>query len=79
MGLIQIFSQSVSRKVFRVVLNTKLEYLVLNVFFNILKLDISRALSDLNIQEWNEKATISSKGKPYLLFKDNLNFEKIFD
>ena len=28
------------------------------------------------IQEWNEKANVSSKGKQYLLFKDNLNFEK---
>ena len=33
-------------------------------------------LSDLYIQEWNEKANVSSKGKHYLLFKDNLNFEK---
>ena len=28
------------------------------------------------IQEWNEKANVSSKGKQYLLFKDNVNFEK---
>ena len=41
-----------------------------------LKMDISRTLSDLYIQEWNEKANISSKGKQYILFKDNLNFEK---
>ena len=40
------------------------------------KMDISRTLSDLYIQEWNEKADVSSKGKQYLLFKDNLNFEK---
>ena len=39
-------------------------------------MDISRTLSDLNVQEWNEKANVSSKGKQYLLFKDNLNFEK---
>ena len=39
-------------------------------------MDISRTLSDLYIQEWNEKANVSSKGKQYLLFKDNLNFEK---
>ena len=41
-----------------------------------MKMDISRTLSDLYIQEWNEKANVSSKGKQYLLFKDNLNFEK---
>ena len=39
-------------------------------------MDIPRTLSDLYIQEWNEKASVSSKGKQYLLFKDNLNFEK---
>ena len=39
-------------------------------------MDISRTLSDLYIQEWNEKTNVSSKGKQYLLFKDNLNFEK---
>ena len=47
-----------------------------------MKIDISRTLSDLYIQEWNEKAdkaNDSSKGKQYRLFKDNLNFEKIFD
>ena len=38
-------------------------------------MDISRALSDLYTQEWNEKVNVSSKGKQYLLFKDNLNFE----
>ena len=43
---------------------------------NSVKMDISRTLSDLYIQEWNEKANVSSKGKQYLLFKDNLNFEK---
>ena len=41
-----------------------------------MKVDISQTLSDLYIQEWNEKANVSSKGKQYLLFKDNLNFEK---
>ena len=41
-----------------------------------MKMDISRTLSDLYIQEWNEKAKVSSKGKQYLLFKDNLNCEK---
>ena len=40
------------------------------------KMDISRTLSDLYIQEWNEKANVSSKGNQYLLFKDNFNFEK---
>ena len=28
------------------------------------------------VQEWNAKANVSSKGKQYLLFKDNLKFEK---
>ena len=41
-----------------------------------MKMDIPRTLSDLYIQEWNEKANVSSKEKQYLLFKDNLNFEK---
>ena len=45
---------------------------------NSVKVDISRTLSDLYIQEWNEKANISSKGKQYFLFKDNLNFENIW-
>ena len=40
------------------------------------KMDISQTLSDLYIQKWNEKANVSSKGKLYLLVKDNLNFEK---
>ena len=39
-------------------------------------MDISRTLSDLYIQEWNEKANVSSKGKEYLLYKDNLNCER---
>ena len=43
---------------------------------NSVKIDISRKLSDLYIQEWNEKANVYSKGKQYPLFKDNLNFEK---
>ena len=43
-----------------------------------MKMDISRTLSNLYIQEWNEKANASSKGKQYILFKDNLNFEKYF-
>ena len=38
---------------------------------NSVKMDISRTLSDLCLQEWNEKANVSSKGKQYLLFKDN--------
>ena len=42
----------------------------------LVKMDISRTLSDLYIQEWNEKANVSSKGKQHLLLKDNLNFEK---
>ncbi|MCG8113215.1 MAG: reverse transcriptase domain-containing protein [Candidatus Thiodiazotropha taylori] len=40
------------------------------------KTSIAQTLSDLYIQEWYEKVNISSKGKQYLLFKDNLNFEK---
>ena len=43
---------------------------------NSVKMDISRTLSDLYIQEWNEKANVSSKGKQYLLFKENINFKK---
>ena len=43
---------------------------------NSVKINISRKLSDLYIQEWNEKANVYSKGKQYPLFKDNLNFEK---
>ena len=43
---------------------------------NSVKMDISRTMSDLYIQEWNKKANVSSKGKQYLLYKDNLNFEK---
>ena len=43
---------------------------------NSVKMDILRALSDLYIQEWNEKANVSSQGKQYLLFKDNLNLKK---
>ena len=42
------------------------------------KRGISRILSDIYFQEWNEKVNIPSKGKQYLLFKDNLNFEKYF-
>ena len=40
------------------------------------KLSISRALCDLYTQKWNVKINVSSKGKQYLLFKDNLCFEK---
>ena len=40
------------------------------------KLSISRVLSDLYIQEWNKKVNVSSKGKQYTLFKDNVTFEK---
>ena len=43
---------------------------------NSVKMDISRTLSDLYIEARNERANVSSKGKRYLLFKDNLNFEK---
>ena len=28
------------------------------------------------VQEWNASVNVSSKGKQYILFKDNLNFEK---
>ena len=41
-----------------------------------MKMDITRILSDLYIHEWSEKADVSLKGKQYLLFKDNFNFEK---
>ena len=40
-----------------------------------LKAQISRALVDLHIQEWFSKIELSSKGKNYYLFKQNLNFE----
>ena len=43
---------------------------------NSVKMDISRTLSDLHIQEWNMKANVSSTGKQYLLFKDKFNFKK---
>ena len=43
---------------------------------NAVKMSISRTLADLYVQEWNARANVSSKGKQYLLFKDNLNFEK---
>ena len=43
---------------------------------NILKMGVSPTLSDLYAKEWNVKANIYSKGKQYLLFKGNLNFEK---
>ena len=43
---------------------------------NSVKIGISQTLSDLYIQEWNEKANVFSKGQHYILFKDNLNFEK---
>ena len=42
----------------------------------ILKMGVSPTLSDLYAKEWNVKANIYSKGKQYLLFKGNLNFEK---
>ena len=42
---------------------------------NSVKMDFSRTLSDLYIQELNEKANVSSKGKQYILSKDNLKFE----
>ena len=37
---------------------------------------ISRALCDLYIQEWNEKFDVFSKRKRFLLFKDNICFDK---
>ena len=40
-----------------------------------LKEQISRALVDLHIQEWFSKIELSSKGKNYYLFKQELNFE----
>ena len=40
-----------------------------------LKAQISRALVDLHIQEWFSKIELSSKGKNYYLFKQDLNFE----
>ena len=39
------------------------------------KAQISRALVDLHIQEWFSKIELSSKGKNYYLFKQDLNFE----
>ena len=39
-------------------------------------MDISQTLSDLYIQEWDEKANVFSEGKQCLLFKDNPYFEK---
>ena len=40
-----------------------------------LKEQIFRALVDLHIQEWFSKIELSSKGKNYYLFKQELNFE----
>ena len=40
-----------------------------------LKAQISRALVDLHIQEWFSKIELSSKGKNYYLFEQDLNFE----
>ena len=37
---------------------------------------ISRTYLDPYPQEWKERVNVSSKTKQYLLFKDNLNFEK---
>ena len=36
---------------------------------NSVKMDISRKLSDLYIQEWNEKVNVFSKGKQFLYLK----------
>ena len=44
---------------------------------NSVKMDISRTLSDLYIQEWNEKANVSLKGKQYIFFNDNLILKNI--
>ena len=41
-------------------------------------MDISQTLRDLYFQECNTEANVSSKGKQYLFFKDNFNFEKYF-
>ena len=38
-----------------------------------LKAQISRALVDLHILEWFSKIELSSKGKKYYLFKQDLN------
>ena len=35
---------------------------------NSVKMDISGTLSDLYIQEWNEKVNVSSKGNNFILF-----------
>ena len=40
-----------------------------------IKNQISKTLSDLYVQEWHNKVTLSSKGKNYNLFKQDLNFE----
>ena len=40
-----------------------------------IKMQISKTLSDLYIQEWHSKVTASSKGKNYNLLKIDVNFE----
>lgn len=42
---------------------------------NLIKKKISRTLFDLYVQEWHTKITLSSKGKNYSLFKQDINFE----
>ena len=52
------------------VLMTYLFLLADQIFLNnpkSFKIDISRTLLDLYTQEWNAKATVSSKGKPYFI------------
>ena len=39
------------------------------------KVKITQTLTDLYVQEWHTKVVVSSKGRNYNIFKDNLNFE----
>ena len=41
----------------------------------LIKIQISKTLSDLYIQQWHTKVSSSSKGRTYNLFKHDINFE----
>ena len=41
----------------------------------LIKIQISKTLSDLYIQQWHTKVSSSSKGRMYNLFKHDINFE----
>ncbi|MCU7801540.1 MAG: hypothetical protein KZQ70_15755, partial [gamma proteobacterium symbiont of Lucinoma myriamae] len=43
---------------------------------NSVKLSISKTLTDLNVQEWNAKLNLSSKGRTYSIFKHEINLEQ---